>query len=216
MENLRLLRASGTETIAIGKPAVPPSSVALEAMRSAIASTKATRVFWFWVSINNDPPHLGLAVSPDDPEVFSQVARGVGPIWSIYSPQNSLLDILGLGRPNSDPIILKEGSLLFDVSPRSKLQETLPEMLIVVLSKPLDPNGQTISLQDFVVNGESIIPLFTSEAPFRQSTGGVDLGRPVMAISRDLLASLLHGNEVFLLDPQLPSERRFTAADLKN
>jgi hypothetical protein len=44
---------------------------------------------------------------------------------------------------------------------------------------------------------------------------GTDLGRPAVTIDRGLLASVLRGDEVFLLDPRLASELRFTALEFR-
>ena len=95
------------------------------------------------------------------------------------------------------------------------LRERVPDMPIIVLAKRPDMSSRVLDIQDYVINGESVIPLFSTEAALTASLRGAQLGRPTMAIARPLLASVLGGNEVFLLDPQLPSQLRFTAAEFR-
>ena len=99
--------------IEIGRPASPPSSGALSAIRAALVGTGATTVYWFWVSISGDAPHLGLAVSPPDDTVVSRVGRAVEPLWKMHSPGNPLFDILRLGNPRIDPLVRELGELLY-------------------------------------------------------------------------------------------------------
>jgi hypothetical protein len=95
------------------------------------------------------------------------------------------------------------------------LRESVPEAPIVLLAKQPKGRDRSLTLQNYHVNGELVIPLFSSEAALEESTQGVDLGCPALAIDRGLLASILPGDEVFLLDPQLPSELRFTALEFR-
>jgi hypothetical protein len=96
-----------------------------------------------------------------------------------------------------------------------QLRERLPEMPLIVLGREPDSNQDVLDVQDYVINGENVIPIFSSNAALKQSLGGADLGRPVYAISRSLLGQLLKGREVLLLDPTLPSQTRFTAAEYR-
>jgi hypothetical protein len=95
------------------------------------------------------------------------------------------------------------------------LRESVPEAPIVLLAKQPKGRDRSLTIQNYQVNGELVIPLFSSEAALEESTQGVDLGCPALAIDRALLASILRGDEVFLLDPQLPSELRFTALEFR-
>jgi hypothetical protein len=98
--------------IQIGKPASRPSDEALAAIRQAVATTGVTSVYWFWISIAGDRPHLGLAVAPPDDEIVSRVGRAIEPIWKQHSPHNTLFDILRLGDPNIDRLIFENGEPL--------------------------------------------------------------------------------------------------------
>jgi hypothetical protein len=96
-----------------------------------------------------------------------------------------------------------------------QLRERMPDMPIIVLAKEPDPEGNRLNVQDYVIDCESVFPIFSSKSALTQSLGGSDLGRPTIAISRPLLGQILNGTEVFLLDPRLPSQLRFTAAEYR-
>ena len=98
--------------IEIGRPSSPPSMEALEALRNALAGTGATTVYWFWVSIGGDRPHLGLAVAPNDDIIVARVGQAADPVWRLHSPNNSLFDILRLGDPRTDPLVHQFGELI--------------------------------------------------------------------------------------------------------
>jgi len=89
--------------IQIGKPASPPTAEGLAAIRTALVGTGATTVYWFWVSISGDVPHLGLAVAPADNAVISRVCQAVEPLWKMHSPSNPVFDILRLRDSAIDP-----------------------------------------------------------------------------------------------------------------
>ena len=97
-------------SIQIGRPKNPPSPEALRQMREAVASLGATSIYWFWVSVDGDRPHLGLAVSP--PEVVSSIGRALEPIWQEHSPHNSKLDVFRLGDAKLDVTFRANGESL--------------------------------------------------------------------------------------------------------
>lgn len=95
------------------------------------------------------------------------------------------------------------------------LRERIPEMPIIVLVKQPELSSHVLDVQDYVINGESVIPLFSTQAALTEALHGATLSRPTMAIARPLLASVLRGNEVLILDLQLPSQIRFTATEFR-
>jgi hypothetical protein len=95
------------------------------------------------------------------------------------------------------------------------VRERVPEPPIVLLAQEPVPDDRALVLQNYRIDGELVIPLFSSEAALRESTQGADLNCPAVAIDRALLGSLLRGDEVFLLDPRLESELRFTAPEFR-
>ncbi|MES2644311.1 MAG: hypothetical protein V4850_32800 [Myxococcota bacterium] len=84
----------------------------------------------------------------------------------------------------------------------------------MVLATQPELTSNVLALQDYVVGGEHIIPLFTSAQALSASVGAGGLGMPTYAIHRSLLAQISTPDMVFLLDPQLPSQLRFTGAEL--
>lgn len=99
--------------IQIGRPEYPPTPEVLGLLKEAVASSGAEEVYWFWVSISGDQPHLGLGVAPDDDEVVSAIGKAVERLWTEYSPSNPVFDILRLGDASLDKTIRHDGALLF-------------------------------------------------------------------------------------------------------
>lgn len=88
--------------------------------------------------------------------------------------------------------------------------------IIVILAEPLDPQSQTLHLQDYRRGETSFLPVFTSLEKFRQSTGGADLGRPVIEMDGVLFASLMNGSETIVVNPALEDALEVSAADLRS
>jgi hypothetical protein len=85
---------------------------------------------------------------------------------------------------------------------------------IIVIGSWKDAGGRSLRLQSFVANGESFIPIFSDETSFRQQVQGGGFENSGIAIDRDLLASMLHGDELLVLDPGGPSPMKLRKADL--
>ena len=96
-----------------------------------------------------------------------------------------------------------------------QIRERVPEMPIIVLVKEPDPSSRVLDVQDYVIDGENVLPMFSSKEALNRSPGGADIKRPKLAIARPLLGHVLKGKEVFLLDPGLPMQLRFTAAEYR-
>ena len=63
------------------------------------------------------------------------------------------------------------------------IRERVPEMPIIILVKEPDPKGRVLDVQDYVIDGENVLPMFSSKATLTQSLGGTDLGRPTISIA---------------------------------
>ena len=85
---------------------------------------------------------------------------------------------------------------------------------VVVIGGWDDPASHRLRLQDFIIGGESMIPVFTDEATFKRMTAGTPYADQGIAIDRDLLLSILRGDERLLLDPGTPHMLRVTKATL--
>ena len=99
--------------IVIGQPEMALADEVLREFREAVASTGALLIYWFWISIEDDIPHLGLAVSPPDDTVIAKIGFAIEPIWRRYSPHYPVFDILRLGDANLDRVIVERGKVLF-------------------------------------------------------------------------------------------------------
>jgi hypothetical protein len=86
--------------------------------------------------------------------------------------------------------------------------------VIILLSKELTGDSKEINIQDYVENGVSFFPVFTTMDKFTESTKGVDLGKPKIEIDGILLLSILKGNETLRVNPGLADQQNFRASEL--
>ena len=85
----------------------------------------------------------------------------------------------------------------------------------IVIARWKDDGDRSITLQNFLANGESFIPIFSDEDAFREQCKGSDFETQGVAIDRALLSSLLHGDELLILDPGGDNPTRLAKADLE-
>lgn len=71
-----------------------------------------------------------------------------------------------------------------------------------------------IRLQNFIINGESVYPIFSDEAAFKRQIVGSGFEMQGLNIKVHFLLSFLRGDEVFLLNPGDAEPVRLTTADL--
>ncbi|MDX2191260.1 MAG: hypothetical protein SFY32_15515 [Bacteroidota bacterium] len=95
-----------------------------------------------------------------------------------------------------------------------KNTEIFKSKIIIILSKELDKNSNIINIQDYVENGKSYIPVFTSIDKFNESTKGINLGKGKIEIDGIFLLLLINGNETLRINPGLTDEQSFKASDL--
>ena len=86
--------------------------------------------------------------------------------------------------------------------------------VIVILSQELVGNSRAINIQNYVENGLSFIPVFTTNEKFIESTKGQDIGKPKIEIDGIFLLSILNGNETLRVNPRLKDEQYYRASDL--
>ncbi len=92
--------------------------------------------------------------------------------------------------------------------------EMFKSKVIVILSKPLDKDSYAINIQDYVENGKSFIPVFTTKEKFTESTNGADLGKPTIEIDGILLLSMMKGSKTLRVNPRLVDEQNLKASEL--
>lgn len=97
--------------VRIGRAALRPPEALLREMSRQMTDCGATTVYWFWMSVAGDEPHLGLAVAPNDDTVVRKIGEAIEPLWKQFNPDNPIFDILRLGS-ESDAAIKNCGELL--------------------------------------------------------------------------------------------------------
>ena len=85
---------------------------------------------------------------------------------------------------------------------------------VIVIGGWEDPASRSLRLQNFVADGESFIPIFSDDAAFERQIKGSGFEDDGLAIDRDLLLSILTGNELLILNPGDSNPVRMTKADL--
>ena len=94
-------------------------------------------------------------------------------------------------------------------------KEVFRNKVIVFLSKEPDLKSNVLDIQDFIENGKSFIPVFTSSEKLTESTQGAELPLPKYQIDGLFLLSIMTGNETLRVNPTLSDEAFFKASDLK-
>lgn len=162
--------------------------------------------------------HMGRKIHVG-PMLLTGLRVGIGLALSFGLGVTPLLGCSGqfdAGPPtNPDGLYARTSGETVRVDNVAETRKRLPEMPIAVLAEQPDMTGNILTLQDYIINGASIIPLFTSEQALQASVGAGDLGKPTWRVHRDVLAAATAPNTVYLLDPELPSEFRFTGVDLQ-
>lgn len=86
--------------------------------------------------------------------------------------------------------------------------------MVVVIARLSDDSSKVIALQDFVTNGESFVPIFSDIDQFRSQTKGSGFESQGVEIARNLLAAILRGDELLILNPGSDNPARLQKADL--
>ena len=95
------------------------------------------------------------------------------------------------------------------------IQEIFSNQIILILSEPLDTNINRISIQNYESNGLLFIPVFTSPEKLKESLQGYKIENEVISISGSYFCSLLLGNEIIIVNPDLSDEIQTNANELK-
>ncbi|QJP13727.1 SseB family protein [Starkeya sp. ORNL1] len=85
---------------------------------------------------------------------------------------------------------------------------------VVVIGGWEDEQSHFIRLQDFIIDGEKVIPIFSDEAEFKRQALGSGFEKQGLIIKLDFLLSFLRGDELFILNPGDPEPLKLTTADL--
>lgn len=95
-----------------------------------------------------------------------------------------------------------------------KNDEVFLGKVVIILSEELKGNENLINIQDYVENGKSFIPIFSSIEKFNESTQG-NITNESVEIDGIFLLSILNGTETLKLNPGLDDEMVFNSGKLK-
>ena len=95
-----------------------------------------------------------------------------------------------------------------------KKDEVFLGKVVIILSEELKGNENLINIQDYVENGKSFIPIFSSIEKFNESTQGSVINQKI-EIDGIFLLSLMIGNETLKLNPGLKDEIVYNSGKLK-
>lgn len=93
--------------------------------------------------------------------------------------------------------------------------EIFKNKVIIFLKEAPDLASDILDIQDFIVDGKSFIPVFTSKEKLIESTQGAKLPFVEMEIEGFLLLSMMGGNETLRVNPDLKDDASYLTADLK-
>lgn len=94
-------------------------------------------------------------------------------------------------------------------------RKVVGDRVLIILAKQPHPDSHVLELQDYIREGKSFVPFFSSKEAFNQSTQGTQLDRPVYEIDRRLFVEIAPLQGILVLNPGLDTEMTFTGAELK-
>src|SRR5258708_3139157 len=100
-----------------------------------------------------------------------------------------------------------------DQNTSTMIDEIFKKKVIIILSQDLEGNSKQINIQDYIQNGKSFIPVFTSFKKFEESTKGAVKNHKI-EIDGIFLLSILHGNETLKVNPGLSDEIELQSSEL--
>ena len=86
---------------------------------------------------------------------------------------------------------------------------------VLVISDLSDPKSTTLTLQDFDIAGEMVLPFFLDDDEFKRQISGSGFEDKGVWIKVHVLADLIRGDEIFLLNPGSANPQRFLGTDLQ-
>jgi ABC-type Fe3+-hydroxamate transport system substrate-binding protein len=101
------------------------------------------------------------------------------------------------------------------VATKGSQTEIFKNKVIIFLKENPDMDSNILDIQDFIVDGKSFIPVFTSKDKLVKSTRGAKLPYAEMEIEGLLLLSMMDGNETLRVNPELKDDASYLSAELK-
>ena len=96
--------------------------------------------------------------------------------------------------------------------------ELLRELMkghVVIIATWKSKDAKDISIQDFMRNGKSFIPLFSDKQHFESETKDSGFEKKGVSIDANMLASILKGTETLVLNPGSKTPIDIQASELK-
>lgn len=100
-------------------------------------------------------------------------------------------------------------------SKQPELLQTMIKGHVVIIATWTSGAAKKISIQDFVRNGQSFIPVFSDQQHFKDETRGSGFEGKGVSIDANLFATLLKGDELLVLNPGSKSPVDIQAKALK-
>mgnify|MGYP000916291387 FL=1 len=104
----------------------------------------------------------------------------------------------------------------------SKSPSKKPEMLqalvkghVVIIATWTSGASRSIKVQDFMRDGKSFIPIFSDQQHFKDETKGSGFESKGVSIDANMLASIIKGDETFVLNPGSKTPVDILAKELK-
>ncbi|MBY0355983.1 MAG: SseB family protein [Rickettsiales bacterium] len=88
------------------------------------------------------------------------------------------------------------------------------DMVIVILSEEPDMEANTLSIQDFIIEGRPMIPVFTSAELFNEATDTEDFLYFAIEIQFGFFMSLMQGTETLVINPGTEGSYGFDVKDM--
>lgn len=98
---------------------------------------------------------------------------------------------------------------------RPLLLKKLMKAHVTIIASWTSVESKTITIQDFLRNGQSFIPFFSDQEHFKQETSGSGFEDKGVSIDANLFASILKGHETLILNPGSSLPIEFRASELK-
>lgn len=105
-------------------------------------------------------------------------------------------------------------SLVASIANYERMAAASEDDWLVIIADWEDEADNKINIQDFILDGEPYIPIFSSVDSFRQQAAGSDFLEKGVMIRKVLLSEILPRDEVLILDPGSANPVRLTAKDI--
>ncbi len=123
---------------------------------------------------------------------------------------NYLIFFLAFLSCNNSKKEIAEKKMETEMETTNKNDKIFLGKIVIILSEELEGNSSVINIQDYIENGKSFIPIFSSIEKFNESTKG-NIKNQKIEIDGIFLLSLMNGKETLKLNPGLSDEENFKA-----